>query len=751
MRSLNTKSFYRTLLQIHDDMAKATSLHEALTMLVNYTVSTINCERGTIFLIDKSTHELYSYIALGDLHHEIRVLDDKGVVGWSFTNDQAVCIKDAYQDERFNQEIDQVTGFTTKSILCVPIKDINHQLIGVAQMLNKVDGEFTETDIEQVRDLTRQASMAIQNRLVITSMENSHNKELEFLEAMSQVSAEIQLSPLLEKIIATVTRMLDAERSTLFINDTKTNELFTEVGEGLGKTKIRFPNHLGIAGAVFTSDKIINIQHAYADLRFNPTFDKTTGYFTRTILAVPVKNKAGKVIGVTQVLNKKHGVFTSNDESQLIAINTQISFALENAKLFDDVQDLKNYNESVLESMSNGVLTVDEANNIITCNNSVLRIFGLTNVSEIINQTCENLFTGANAWLSEKVKKINAQTASSEQEIIMDTELKFGEKKISSNVTILPLFSTKNKRLGSMILIEDISDEKRMKSTMSRYMSPDVAEKLMQSGESSLGGSSSVASVLFSDLRNFTTLTEALGAEGTVTLLNDYFTLMVDCIQNEGGMLDKFIGDAIMAVFGIPFAHEDDPDRSVRAGIAMMKALKVFNKEREKKNLPPIDHGLGINTDMIVSGNIGSEKRMDYTVIGDGVNLASRIESLCKQYGAHILISEFTFKSLKATYRTRQLDKVIVKGKNVPVAIYEVIDFYDAETFPNQIEVLSHFNDGIEYYNLAQWDKSIVCFEKALKLHPGDKPSTVYVERCQHLRQNTPGADWNGVWVMKTK
>jgi adenylate cyclase len=133
------------------------------------------------------------------------------------------------------------------------------------------------------------------------------------------------------------------------------------------------------------------------------------------------------------------------------------------------------------------------------------------------------------------------------------------------------------------------------------------------------------------------------------------------------------------------------------------------------------------------------------------IPLCQVIESLCKQYGAHILISEFTFRALKATYRTRQLDKVIVKGKATPAAIFEVIDFHDAESFPNQIEVLSHFNNGIEYYNSAAWDKAIECFELALKSNPHDKPSQVYIERCNELKANPPGSEWNGVWVMTHK
>jgi len=216
-------------------------------------------------------------------------------------------------------------------------------------------------------------------------------------------------------------------------------------------------------------------------------------------------------------------------------------------------------------------------------------------------------------------------------------------------------------------------------------------------------------------------------------------------------MLDKFIGDAMMVIFGTPLAHDDDPDRAMRAAISMMTELKEFNEVRKKRGMMPIDHGLGLNTDEIVSGNIGSPKRMDYTVIGDGVNLAARLESACKKYGAHILLSEYTFAALKATYRTRQVDRVIVKGKTEAVSVYEAVDYHDNDSFPNMIEVLGEFNNGIEYYNQGRWDDAKKLFNKALKGNPDDKCSQMYLERCDYLIANPPEGEWDGVWVFKSK
>ena len=344
---VGSDKFAQLLLNVNNDLAATKTLDTALEKLVGITTSTIRAERGTIFLNNEKTGELYSRVAQGNFMREIRIMNTRGVAGWVYTNQKGAIILDAYKDDRFDKSVDMRTGYRTKNILCTPLKTVTGETIGVAQLLNKSSSPFNQQDLEILEAMTKQAAIALQSHIALEAMEASRKQELEFLDVVSQISSELELSSLLSRIVSTITTMLDAERSSLFINDEKTNELFTEVGEGLGKNVIRFPNHLGIAGTVFTSGEILNIPHCYADLRFNPAFDKQTGYFTRSMLCAPVTNKDGKIIGVSQVLNKRGGSFTSEDEARLVAFTSQISIGIENAALFDNVQNLMNYMEQI--------------------------------------------------------------------------------------------------------------------------------------------------------------------------------------------------------------------------------------------------------------------------------------------------------------------------------------------------------------------------------------------------------------------
>ena len=206
--------------------------------------------------------------------------------------------------------------------------------------------------------MTRDCSTGLQALQRLERVTRERQREVDFLNLVLDLTSELELTTLLARVVSEATRMLDCDRTTLFINDEKTNELVSYIVDKLEVEEIRFPNHLGIAGTVFTSGESIRIPYAYADLRFNPSFDKQTGYFTRCILCVPIFNKAGRAIGVTQSLNKRGGAFTSEDEIGSVRSRRR-SPARSRTRNFRDVQAMRNYNAAMLESMSNGVITFD--------------------------------------------------------------------------------------------------------------------------------------------------------------------------------------------------------------------------------------------------------------------------------------------------------------------------------------------------------------------------------------------------------
>jgi adenylate cyclase len=740
------------LLEVSRRCAATGTLDGVLEILVEMTSRELDCDRGTLFLNDPTTGELYSRVAQGGLSREIRILNSSGIAGAVFQSGEPVIVDDPYSDPRFNASVDERTGFKTESIIAVPVRTMADEVIGVMQNLNKRGdvGGFTEDDLDMLLEMTRQAAIALQSLQYVEQIEKIRVKEMGFLELVSDINSEFDLSSLLQRVVAETTKMLSSERATIFIHDAATNTLFSRVAAGADIAEIRLPSHLGIAGTVFTSGKSMNIPYAYADLRFNPAFDRQTGFFTRSILCVPIVSKENKVIGVTQVLNKKGGVFTDEDEQRLKAFTAQVAIALENSKLFDDVRRMKNYNDAMLASMSNGVVTLDPAGKVVTCNAAGAKIWD-ANAADIVGKPLAGLLGEGSEWIAAKIDEVKE---TKESDLYPDAAVTFAGVAKSVNLTVMPLISEdSDKELGSMLMFEDISSEKRMKSTMSRYMDPVIAAQMLDGdgGLDLLGGVNAEATIMFTDVRGFTTITEEYGAQGTVAFLNEYFSLMVDCISREGGMLDKFIGDAIMACFGLPVPHDDDPDRAARAAISMIRDLWEWNAERRNHGLKTVDMGVGLNTDRVVSGNIGSPKRMDYTVIGDGVNLASRLESACKAYSARILVSESTVKLLKGTYRTRDIDLVVVKGKTEPVRVFEMLDYHDATTFPNIGDVVNAFNDGIVHYRATKWEKAKAAFAQCLRANPGDALSQTYIDRCDYLAAHPPEGEWDGVWVMKEK
>jgi adenylate cyclase len=221
-------------------------------------------------------------------------------------------------------------------------------------------------------------------------------------------------------------------------------------------------------------------------------------------------------------------------------------------------------------------------------------------------------------------------------------------------------------------MVDGLKERDRLKTTMGKYMTASVIEHLM-SGKVQLGGETLPVTILFSDIRSFTTISEKMNAQELVGLLNEYFTEMVGIVMDNEGVVDKYIGDAIMAVFGAPVPKKNDAIHAVLAAVRMRVALKKLNARLAERGIPALRTGIGIHTGEVVAGNIGSERRMEYTVIGDAVNLASRLESNTKDLGVNVLISEDTWKLVKDAVVARPVKEITVKGRKQPVMTYEVV------------------------------------------------------------------------------
>lgn len=225
---------------------------------------------------------------------------------------------------------------------------------------------------------------------------------------------------------------------------------------------------------------------------------------------------------------------------------------------------------------------------------------------------------------------------------------------------------------GFNTMVDGLQERDRLQATMGKYLSEQVVEHLM-AGRVELGGVTLPVTILFSDIRSFTSISETMSAHELVALLNEYFTDMLRIVMQEGGVVDKYIGDAIMAVFGAPVPKPDDAERAVRAAVRMREALVTLNVRLAARGLTQLRTGIGIHTGEVVAGNIGSDQRMEYTVIGDAVNLASRLESATKELNADLLISEETHRLVAAHFNTKQIREITVKGRQQPVMVYEVL------------------------------------------------------------------------------
>jgi adenylate cyclase len=738
----------RVLAEVADTVTHDLSLDRQLPRLIDLITTALDAERGALFLYDRDDGELFSRVLIGDDVTEIRMPSTAGIAGAVFSSGVAEIIPDAHRDPRFNREIDRRTGYRTRNILCLPLCNRDGQAIGVTEALNKRSADFGEDDLALAEAINRHAASALEQAFLVERLEQAQREEIELLTIAEALSTELHLDVLFARIMAAATQLLNAERSTLFLYDGMREELWSQVAEGAGEKEIRMPSRAGIAGAAFTGGEVLVVPDAYADGRFNREFDRASGYRTRNILAVPIIDKAGERLGVVQVLNKHGGAFGPIDIRRAKAFCAQIAISVQNAQLFSDILVLKNYNESILKSLSNGVVTLDQSLNIVKINEAAERILGTTD-DQVLGRSAEQVFGNRNPWVTRSLDYVARMGA---PDYHADTDFELADGTVAAiNLTAAPLFETAGGPIGCMLVLEDITREKRIRNTMARYVAKEVVDKLLASGQDFLDGNTHVATVLFSDIRRFTTLAEAMTPQDTVTMLNDYFTSMVEVVFTHGGVLDKYIGDAIMAVFGTALSDASDADNSLTVATEMLRELARFNQRRHEQGLQPIEIRIGIATGEVLAGSLGSRRRLEYTVIGDNVNLAARLEGANKHYGTTVLVAASTVEALKSRPLLRRLDLIQVKGKLQPTLAYESLDHYDAEGFPDLAALIRAYEAGLECYQRREWLTAIGHFGDALEAVPSDQPSRIFIDRCRYYGENPPPENWNGIWIMADK
>ncbi len=791
----------QTLSMLLDSQGFETILQEMLSAITLKTAEVLGAERTTIYLLDEDKNELWSIVAEGegDKTIELRFPADQGIAGEVATFRNVVNIPyDFYDDPRsfFAQQTEQKAGYRTYTMLAMPLLNEQGELVAVVQLMNKLKSlhdpdaprqeridprGFTEADqtlFEEFAPSIRLILESSRSFYIATQKQRAASALMKATESLSKSS--LDLEDTLKRVMEEAKELMEADRSTLWLIDHERNDLWTKIAQADGSLKeLRVPMGVGFAGRVAENGEVLNIGfdlYNHPDSANSRKTDPETGYRTCSLLCMPVYNADQELIGVTQLLNKKKkgefppynpdnwpeppecwkASFNPSDVAFMEAFNIQAGVALQNAKLFATVKQQEQVQRDILRSLTNGVISTDKAGNIIAANESAKQLLGLGEQERLEGRSVKELVRIKEGNFAKWFRDaLEAADEKARQQYYPDQTLLAAtsdeQHSVHLSINSIADASDSSNVYGALVVMDDISDEKRLKSTMYRYMTQELAEELLKLDDAKLGGDRKDVSVLFSDIRSYTTLTEKLAAEEVVSMLNEYFESMVDAVFKNKGTLDKYIGDAIMAVFGSPLPLEDHAWRAVQTSLEMRHRLIDFNARRLAKGKEAIRIGIGIHSDSVISGNIGSSKRMEFTAIGDGVNLGSRLESASKQYGCDIIISENTYQPCSDRVRVCELDKIIVKGRTQPVSIYEVVGLLADRISDQKQRIIDLYQEGRRLYLKREFALAIGQFAQVMAIDPNNKAADLHMDRCQYWLKQSPPEDWDGVWTMKEK
>jgi adenylate cyclase len=405
--------------------------------------------------------------------------------------------------------------------------------------------------------------------------------------------------------------------------------------------------------------------------------------------------------------------------------------------------------QAILRSTSDYIILIDKTGHIILANDSAKWLLGRSEDEQLEGRLITDLIQlkqgNLAQWLQAALERKNEKQR---QQYYPDQTLNSQGRQHSINLSINAIADPNdaNNIWGALLVMDDISDEKRLKSTIYRYMTQEVAEELLKLDDGRLGGDVKEVSVLFSSIHRYATLTERLEAQEVVRMLNDYFETMVEAIFMYKGTVDKYIDDAIRTVFGSPFPLVDHAWKAVQTAVEMRYRLADFNASRISQSREPIRIGIGINSDRVISGNIGTYSRMEFTVIGAGAKLATRLEGFSQEYGCDIIISDTTYRLCADRIWVRKLDQLRVNGQSQPLTLYELVGLRSEAISDWKQQAIELYHKGREYYLNRKFTRAMNEFGTILEeLDPNDKAAALYFRRCRYFIQNPPADDWDGI------
>ena len=503
--------------------------------------------------------------------------------------------------------------------------------------------------------------------------------ELEtLLDITNDLNSFEEIPVLLQEILVKSCAVLNASSGLILIEDDNSNVLNIGADFNIDISALN--------GIIFNKNKgvIKEINQSRKTLCFKISQDN---YFYGTncvyCLIAPLLDKqklAGAIVLFDKESRKGISPFIDSDSNMLSAIASQAGIAYNNIKLIENIKEAKAFNENVMQSIATGVFTTNLMGEINHVNRTAVSILNCDK-EYIIGNHYGYIFE-SNEQILELISKCELESITvSESQV----QLQFDEKTTTVNISVSPLLNDFNQPLGTVVALEDLSNINKLKSTFKKYVSNQIVDQLLENEDLlSLGGQEQEATILFSDIRGFTSLSENMTPNEVVETLNDYFNQMIEIIFKYNGILDKIIGDELMVIYGVPKSNIQDSENAVLTAIEMQEKLIAFNQDRCINLKKPIKVGIGVNSGSVISGNIGSTDQMDFTVIGDSVNLASRLCSSAE--AGQIIISDAVWNKIKhlQTFKSKKLSPIKVKGKAKVISIKEILyngyefDYQDA-------------------------------------------------------------------------